>query len=104
MFCLSVFKIFIRNKIPRKFHCSQQIIVYSTNTNPNPNPNPNPNTNTSELNKKILEIINSIKDTYNFKIAFIHKSVRLTELDNKSYERLEFLGDSLIEHYTSHFL
>lgn len=60
------------------------------------------------INKeKILEIINSIKDTYSFRIAFTHKSARLFDPKNEShesYERLEFFGDSLLEYYTTCFL
>lgn len=55
-------------------------------------------------NKRILEIISSIKDTQNFKIAFTHKSLRLTNAENKSYDVLEFLGDSLLSYYTTKFL
>lgn len=55
---------------------------------------------------KILEIINSIKDTKNFRIAFTHKSARFLDSNNElqSYERLEFFGDSLLEYYTTYFL
>lgn len=60
------------------------------------------------LNKdKILEIINSIKDTNNFIVAFTHKSARLLDPLNESresYERLEFFGDCLLEFYTTCFL
>ena len=60
------------------------------------------------INKeKILEIINSIKDTKNFKIAFTHRSARFLDPKNElheSYERLEFFGDSLLEYYTTCFL
>lgn len=56
--------------------------------------------------QKILEIIDSIKDTKNFKIAFTHKSARFLDSNNElqSYERLEFFGDSLLEYYTTYFL
>jgi ribonuclease III len=60
------------------------------------------------LNKeKILAIINSIKDTNNFRIALTHKSACLLDPKNEtheSYERLEFFGDSLLEYYTTCFL
>jgi len=57
-------------------------------------------------NEKIQEIINSIKDTNNFKIAFTHKSVRFLDSNKElqSYERLEFFGDSLLEYYATYFL
>lgn len=56
--------------------------------------------------QKILEIIDSIKDTKNFRIAFTHKSARFLDSNNElqSYERLEFFGDSLLEYYTTYFL
>lgn len=56
--------------------------------------------------EKIQEIINSIKDTNNFRIAFTHKSIRFLDSNNElqSYERLEFFGDSLLEYYVTYFL
>lgn len=55
---------------------------------------------------KIQEIINSIKDTNNFRIAFTHKSLRslYPNKELQSYERLEFFGDSLLAYYTTYFL
>src|SRR4051812_35008744 len=72
------FKNFIsRYKLVSPFHASQQIKVYSTNTS---------ESNEIKYDKKIiLEIIKSIIGTSNFKIAFTHKSVRLFNIDNKSY-------------------
>jgi len=57
-------------------------------------------------NEKIQEIINSIKDTNNFRIALTHKSVRFLDSNKElqSYERLEFFGDSLLEYYVTYFL
>lgn len=96
MLYLSNLKNYKKNKITSLFHVSQQVKVYSTNTN---------ESNDIKYDKKrILEIIKSIKDTCNFKTAFTHKSVRLTNTDNNSYERLEYLGDSLIEYYTTKLL
>ena len=69
--------------------------------------------------KKISKIIESIKDTENFKQAFIHTSflneLKLrgkTDLESvsennaklSSYETLEFLGDSVLNFYTSLFI
>lgn len=54
--------------------------------------------------KKILEIINSIKNTHNFKLAFTHSSCRSSNLNKDCYERLEFLGDSIIEYYTTQLI
>lgn len=56
--------------------------------------------------EKIQEIINSIKDTNNFRIALTHKSIRFLDSNNElqSYERLEFFGDSLLEYYVTYFL
>lgn len=55
---------------------------------------------------KIEEIINSIKNTNNFRIALTHKSVRFLDSNNElqSYERLEFFGDSLLDYYVTYFL
>src|ERR1700722_13147951 len=68
--------------------------------------------------KKISKIIASIKDTNNFQQAFLHTSY-LNELNLKrksgsepdlennlqhSYETLEFLGDSVLNFYTSLFI
>jgi len=69
--------------------------------------------------KKIRKIIESIKDTEHFKQAFIHTSY-LNELNLRkktnlepvsennvkisSYETLEFLGDSVLNFYTSLFI
>jgi len=73
-----------------------QIKAYSTKL---------PESNVIKYDKKrILEIINSIKDTPNFKTAFTHKSVSLAKTENKSYERFEYLGDSLIDYYTNKFI
>jgi hypothetical protein len=62
------------------------------------------NMNFNNNNNKIKEIINSIKDTDNFRIAFTHKSICSLYPDRESYERLEFFGDSLLEYYTTYFL
>lgn len=80
---------------------SPQIKLFSTSTSTSINNNTNISNDIIYDKKRILEIINSIKETNNFKLAFTHKSVCLTNIDNKSYERLEFLGDSIIEYYTS---
>ena len=68
--------------------------------------------------KKIRKIIESIKDTDHFQQAFLHTSY-LNELNLKkninseqnlenspktSYETLEFLGDSVLNFYTSLFI
>jgi len=69
--------------------------------------------------KKIKKIIESIKETEHFKQAFIHTSY-LNELNLRrknnlelvsennvkisSYETLEFLGDSILNFYTSLFI
>ncbi|MCE8167834.1 MAG: ribonuclease III [Candidatus Moeniiplasma glomeromycotorum] len=68
--------------------------------------------------KKIRKIIDSIKDTKNFRQAFLHTSY-LNELklrkkseietnpensEQYSYETLEFLGDSVLNFYTSLFI
>jgi len=69
--------------------------------------------------KKISKIIESIKDTEHFQQAFVHTSY-LNELKLKkgvdlepssennaklsSYETLEFLGDSILNFYTSLFI
>ena len=62
------------------------------------------NTDIKFNHKRILEIISSVKNTHNFKIAFTHKSLRLTNKENKSYDTLEFLGDSILEFFTSKIL
>lgn len=68
-------------------------------------PSSNKQLDSDKINqKKILEIINSIKDTDSFKIAFTHKSVRFLNSNHESYERLEFFGDSLLEYYTTSFI
>lgn len=46
---------------------------------------------------RIFQIINDIKDTDYFKLAFTHKSIP----KEKSYETLEFLGDSILQIYVS---
>ncbi len=50
---------------------------------------------------KISFIINSIKSSYNFNIAFTHRSSKASNKENLSYDRLEYFGDSLIHFYTS---
>src|SRR4051794_14107927 len=54
--------------------------------------------------KKIDKIIDSIKDTVNFKQAFTHASYCNESNSDASYERLEFLGDEVLNFYTSLFI
>jgi len=61
------------------------------------------NINKTEL-LRIQEIIDSVKETENFKIAFTHRSCLYDNNKLKTYETFEFLGDSLLEHYTSLFI
>lgn len=56
------------------------------------------------INPRINEIIGDISNTKNFNIALTHKSCRAKDISLKSYETLEFLGDSLLELYVSFFL
>jgi|ERR1700744_1463556 len=56
------------------------------------------------INPRINEIIGDISNTKNFNIALTHKSCRAKDISLKSYETLEFLGDSLLESYVSLFL
>ncbi|WNE40837.1 MAG: Ribonuclease 3 [Mycoplasmataceae bacterium] len=58
--------------------------------------------------RKIKKVIESIKDSNNFLQAFFHTSY-LNELNlenepKNSYETLEFLGDSVLNFYTSFFI
>lgn len=53
---------------------------------------------------QINEIINSVKETELFKTAFTHKSCRANNIPLKSYETLEFYGDSILSYYTAKFL
>lgn len=53
---------------------------------------------------RIKEIIESIKNTENFKIAMTHKSLIHEQNKFQSYERLEFYGDDLINHYITEFI
>src|SRR5437764_552981 len=54
--------------------------------------------------KKIDKIINSIKDEEYFKQAFTHSSYCNENNLAVSYERLEFLGDKVLDFYTSLFI
>lgn len=56
------------------------------------------------INPRINEIIEDICNTKNFNNALTHKSCRAKDSSLKSYETLEFLGDSLLELYVSFFL
>jgi dsRNA-specific ribonuclease len=56
------------------------------------------------INPRINEIIEDISNTKNFIIALTHKSITAKDSSLKSYETLEFLGDSLLELYVSLFL
>ena len=54
--------------------------------------------------KEINKILDSVKDTELFKIAFTHKSCCNNNNKVISYETLEFLGDSIIEFFVARFL
>lgn len=56
------------------------------------------------INPRINEIIGDISNTINFNIAFTHKSCIKDDPSLISYERLEFLGDSILEQHISLFL
>jgi len=58
----------------------------------------------SEVNPRITQIIESIMNTNSFKTALTHKSFLKSNSTMKSYENLEFLGDSLLHVYLSMFL
>lgn len=58
----------------------------------------------TKIESRINEIIQSIKDTNNFNTALTHKSYHNIDSSVKSYETLEFLGDSILELYVSIFL
>jgi dsRNA-specific ribonuclease len=55
-------------------------------------------------NPRINEIIGTISNTKNFNIAFTHKSCINDDPTLISYERLEYLGDSILEQHISIFL
>lgn len=57
-----------------------------------------------ESKKKIDRIINSIKDTNHFKQALTHSSYCNENNSDVSYERLEFLGDEILNFYTYLFI
>jgi ribonuclease-3 len=54
--------------------------------------------------RKIEKIIASIKDTNHFKQALTHSSYCNENNSGISYERLEFLGDEILNFYTSLFI
>jgi ribonuclease III len=54
--------------------------------------------------KKIDKIISGIKDTEHFKQALTHSSYCNENSSDVSYERLEFLGDEILNFYTSLFI
>jgi ribonuclease-3 len=58
--------------------------------------------------KKIKRLIESIKESNNFCQAFLHTSylneLNLEKEPKYSYETLEFLGDSILNFYTSFFI
>src|SRR4051812_13075528 len=57
-----------------------------------------------KLKKKIDKIIFSIKETDHFKQALTHASYCNESNSGFSYERLEFLGDEILNFYTSLFI
>src|SRR3954471_1162666 len=57
-----------------------------------------------KLKKKIDKIIFSIKETNHFKQALTHASYCNENNSDFSYERLEFLGDEILNFYTSLFI
>jgi len=59
---------------------------------------------TKNEKKQINEIIDSVKDTKLFQIAFTHKSCCSNKSELKSYETLEFFGDSLLNYFSAKFL
>jgi len=59
---------------------------------------------TDAKNTRIKEIIQLISNTKTFEIALTHKSYHSIESSAKSYETLEFLGDSILQLYISIFL
>jgi ribonuclease-3 len=91
-------------KTIHSIHITTQIKLFSMSVSTNYNNNTNTSNNVIYDKKRILEIVNSIKNTDNFKLAFTHSSCRNSNKENDCYERLEFLGDSLIEYYTTHLL
>ena len=54
--------------------------------------------------RKIDKIIDSIRDTEHFKQALTHSSYCNESSSSVSYERLEFLGDEVLNFYTSLFI
>jgi len=56
------------------------------------------------INPRVTEIIKDISNTKSFITALTHKSYSVKHSSLKSYETLEFLGDSLLELYVSIFL
>lgn len=62
-------------------------------------------TSSDSKNKvRINEIIELISKTKSFKIALTHKSYHSIDSSAKSYDTLEFLGDSILDLYVSIFL
>src|SRR5437763_15698307 len=61
------------------------------------------NQKTKEV-EKIEEITDSIKQSPIFAEAFTHVSLQNETKDKRSYERLEFLGDSILNFQVSLFL
>lgn len=57
-----------------------------------------------QINPRIYNIIEDISTTKNFIIALTHKSLLKKDKTLQSYERLEYLGDSLLNLYVSIFL
>lgn len=60
---------------------------------------------TKKEKRVIREIIDSVKNTELFRIAFTHRSCRNNNNNQfKSYETLEFFGDSLLGYYVAKFI
>jgi dsRNA-specific ribonuclease len=60
-------------------------------------------TNVKGIDPRIILIINSIKDTENFEIAFTHKSYVKANPNLQSYENLVPYGEKLLDTFLTKF-
>jgi dsRNA-specific ribonuclease len=97
-------KLYISNNLIQFIHVIKHIKLFSRCSSSSAINNNDKSKEIIYDKKRIIEIINSIKNTDNYKFAFTHSSYRKNNTDKECYERLEFFGDSLIEYYTTHLL